>query len=159
MGRIYLDEKKKLVVVTDNGCIDGDGNTTTEIQEREKYEVSVRTIQELLTIVNKQITKYESEDDVFTTYYRKYNSGGYCIIMSPNDFAKKLKSVEEEKKEIEEELYDARNELEKIKNGEKPPKTEVETITETCEKAQSTMGWALFFMIVSLISMIVGFVF
>ena len=68
MGRIYLDEKKKLVVVTDNGCIDGDGNTTTEIQEREKYEVSVRTIQELLTIVNKQITKYESEDDVFTTY-------------------------------------------------------------------------------------------
>lgn len=152
MGRIYLDEKKKLVVVTDNGCIDGDGNTTTEIQEREKYEVSVRTIQELLTIVNKQITKYESEDDVFTTYYRKYNSGGYCIIMSPNDFAKKLKSVEEEKKEIQEEL-------EKIKNGEKPPKTEVETITETCEKAQSTMGWALFFMIVSLISMIVGFVF
>lgn len=79
--------------------------------------------------------------------------------MSPNDFAKKLKSVEEEKKEIQEELYDARNELRKKKNGKKPPKTEVETITETCEKAQSTMGWALFFMIVSLISMIVGFVF
>ena len=152
MGRIYLDEKKKLVVVTDNGRIDGDGNTTTEIQEREKYEVSVRTIQELLTIVNKQITKYESEDDVFTTYYRKYNSGGYCIIMSPNDFAKKLKSVEEEKEEIQEELI-------KIKMKKKPPKTELETITETCEKAQSTMGWALFFMIVSLISMIVGFIF
>lgn len=152
MGRIYLDEKKKLVVVTDNGCIDGDGNTTTEIQEREKYEVSVRTIQELLTIVNKQITKYESENDVFTTYYRKYNSGGYCIIMSPNDFAKKLKSVEKEKKEIEDELM-------KIKKGEKPPKTELETITETCEKAQNTMGLALFFMIVSLISMIVGFIF
>lgn len=159
MGRIYLDENNKLVVVTDNGRIDGDGNTTTEIQGREKYEVSVETIQKLLTILNKQITKYESEADAYTQYYNRYNSGGYCIIMSPNDFAKKLKSVEEEKKEIQDELYDARNELRKIKNGEKPPKTELETITETCEKAQNTMGLALFFMIVSLISMIVGFIF
>lgn len=152
MGRIYLDENNKLVVVTNNGVIDGDGNTTTKIQKCEKYEVSVETIQKLLTILNKQITKYESEADAYTQYYNRYNSGGYCIIMSPDNLAKKLKSVEEEKKEIQDELR-------KIKNGEKPPKTELETITETCEKAQNTMGLALFFMIVSLISMIVGFIF
>lgn len=159
MGRIYLDDNKKLVVETNNGRIDGNGNTTTKIQECERYEVDVCTIQKLLTIINKQITKYETDADAYTQYYKGYNSGGYCIIMSPNDVAKKLKSVEEEKKEIQDQLYAARNELRKIKNGEKPPKTELETITETCEKAQSTMGWALFFMIVSLISMIVGFIF
>lgn len=159
MGRIYLDEKNKLVVETNNGRIDGNGNTTTKIQECERYEVDVCTIQKLLTIINKKITKYVTGADAYTQYYKGYNSGGYCIIMSPNDVAKKLKSVEEEKKEIQDKLYAARNELMKIKNGEKPPKTEFETITETCEKAQNTMGLALFFMIVSLISMIVGFIF
>lgn len=158
MGRIYLDDNDKLVVETNNGRIDGDGNMKTKISEYEKYEVSVRTIQELLTIINKQITEYESDAYAYTQYYKVYNSGGYCIIMSPNDLAKKLETVEKEKEQALNKLRDTRIILRKLKNGEKIPKTEAETITETCEKAQSTMRWALFLMIVSLVSLIAGFI-
>ena len=159
MGKIYLDKNNKLVVETNNGVIDGDGNTTTKIQECETYQVSVGTIQKLLTILNKQITKYEREANAYTQYYYDSSREGYCIIMSPDNLAEMLKSVEKEKYELQVKLDSARIELSKIKNDKKPQKTEFETITETCEKAQCAMGWALFFMIASIIFMIVGFVF
>lgn len=57
MGRIYLNDENKLVVETDNGKIDGNGNATTEIRDSEQYSIDPKSIAKLMAMLNDVTTK------------------------------------------------------------------------------------------------------
>lgn len=57
MGRIYLNDENKLVVETDNGKIDGNGNATTEIRDSEQYSIDPESIAKLIAMLNDVTTK------------------------------------------------------------------------------------------------------
>lgn len=68
MGRVYLDDKNKLVVETDNGKIDGNGKTTTEIRDNEQYLIDLESIAKLMAILDDVTLKsrvYKTADCIY----------------------------------------------------------------------------------------------
>lgn len=79
MGRVYLNDENKLVVITSNGRIEGN-KTTTEITDEEKFEIDAESISKLLVILN----------DVNLMGYKLLYSKSYYTVISKDEICKKL---------------------------------------------------------------------
>lgn len=88
MGRIYLNQDKKLVVETDNGIINPDGTTTVEILGSEIYAINSTDIAKLVKIVNNQDTKGVH------VYYQDTCYPNYSIV-SDEEITSKFKELED----------------------------------------------------------------
>lgn len=104
MGKVFLNSENKLVVLTNNGKIEGN-KTTTNISNEETFTIDAESVSSLLALINDIDLKIDGG---------LYRRGHFYSVISKDELSKEFVKTKNEYEEVKDSFYNMREKYDSL---------------------------------------------